>query len=276
MRNIILSSVNVETNGSNNKYVFNFPNGGVQFRNNKLMLQSLSQYYSNFNIDQSTYNNNSFSYIWTNGIEYQVVLPDGFYTIADINNYLIGTMTQNNHYLLDPDGKAVYYLKIQTNTVYYSVQLTETFIPNLPAGWSYPGGIFPTNVHPFFKINNNEFTKIIGFNAGVYPSNSSNSTQSQLSSFTPEISPVTTILMTCNLLSNDLNVSNNILFAYTQSSLFGQIENFHPSISSHSKIQDGTYTSCIITFIDQDFRPIRFRDSATTIILNVLAKDDTF
>lgn len=276
MRNIILTSSNVVNNGFNNKFAFNFPNGGVQFRNNKLMLQSLSQFYSNYNIDESRYNNNRFNYIWTDGIEYPVVLPNGFYTIADINNFLIGIMTINNHFILDPDGRPIYFLKIETNSVYYAVQLTEIIIPNLGAGFSFPNGIFPTNLHPFFKILDNDFTKIIGFNAGIYPNVNNNSTQSQLSTFTPQVSPVSTIFMTCNLLDNDLNVSNNILFAYTQSSRFGEIENFHPSISSHSKVKDGTYTDCVITFIDQNFRPIEFEDSATTIILNVLSREDTF
>jgi hypothetical protein len=278
MRNIVLTKNNVVKNGLNNKFTYSFPRGGVTFRGHKIGLQSLSQYYSNFNISATRYNNNKFQYEWQQVVSgsfvFDVELPDGFYDASHLDSFLQSIMLRNGHYLINDLGQNVFYLKISTNDVYYSIQLDEIALPaSLPTGWSYPPNAdWTTSARaPVFRILENGFRDIIGYEAGRYPPDDpwSSTSQSQLSSKTPEVSPVSTILMRCSLLNNSLDVTANVLFAYVQSTRFGGLENFHPYISAASHIQDGSYTDITIEFTDEFFRPIKFEDPSTTIILNI-------
>lgn len=278
MRNIVVTAANIEASNSfNNKFIYKFPGGGARFFNNKIGLQSLSQYYSNFNINVSLYNNNKFAYKWIDGTTHDVTMPDGFYEVSTLNYFLIDAMTKNKHYLIDTNNANQYYLALDTNVVYYAVELIAKVLPGtLPAGWSLPAGATWTlqQKTPQFQILDNGFKNIIGYNAGLYPTTSQTSTQEFLSSFTPEVSPVSTIVVTCSLLSNNLNVADNIVFAYSQSTTFGELENFHPFTPAFYTIKDGTYQEMVITFLDQNLRPIKFQDKATTMIFNVIGESD--
>ena len=48
-------------------------------------------------------------------------------------------------------------------------------------------------------INDNNFTKIIGFNAGTYPPTVQTTNKSYISDFTPQVNPISAIVITNNL-----------------------------------------------------------------------------
>ena len=76
MKTIILNSTNIVPNSGNSNFIYNFPAGGTQFKNDEIALSNISMYYSWFNINQALYNNNVFNYIWL-GTTYVVTIPDG-------------------------------------------------------------------------------------------------------------------------------------------------------------------------------------------------------
>ena len=100
MRTLILNSSNIVDGTNNSILSYEFAGGNINLKKGqKVALANLQMYYSTFNITAAN-NNNSFSYTWVDGIVYQVLIPDGFYDIPSLNNYLHFTMVQNKHYLL--------------------------------------------------------------------------------------------------------------------------------------------------------------------------------
>ncbi len=74
-KTIILITANIEENSNNTKLVYNFPSGGYSFKNDMIAVLSIYQYFSIFNIT-SSYGNNTFSYVWFDGVEYNITIPD--------------------------------------------------------------------------------------------------------------------------------------------------------------------------------------------------------
>lgn len=271
VRNVILTSRNVD-NTSNNRFVFKFPSGSITFKKNRIALQYLSMYYSNFNITIN-YNNNSFGYRWVDGSDVVVNIPEGFYDVSALNLYLQSILFSNKHYLLDSFNRAVFPLSMSENSTYYSVQLNEIAFSatsgyTLPIGatWTLP----LTLVCPQFNIFNNEFKNIIGFNAGFYPTIPQNSNQSQLSSFCPQVSPVSTFLVKCNLVNNgNIAIPNNLLYSFAPTVNFGSLIQVEPQHLDFLDILDGTYPQIVIDFIDQNFTSPKFQDPTMCIILTI-------
>ena len=99
--NIILnSSHSMFNNGVCNIFKYNFPQGNFTIPEGSTMsLTTLTIPYSWYNIT-SYYGNNSFSYnIPTNlgFVSVSVIIPDGFYTISDLNTILSKSLYQNNY-----------------------------------------------------------------------------------------------------------------------------------------------------------------------------------
>ena len=135
--NIILTGANAY-NSNNNDFVFKFSRT-QNLQNFECCLQSLSIYYSWFNISSTAYNNNTFSYQWYDNttaayVTYYVTLPDGLYGINDINAYMQSIFIQNGHYSIDTaTGNYVYYITMEVNTVGFTYLVWNTH--GLDFGW---------------------------------------------------------------------------------------------------------------------------------------------
>ena len=105
-KTIILTTANIEENSNNTKLVYNFPSGGYTFKNDMIAVLSIYQYFSIFNIT-SDYGNNTFSYVWFDGIEYTITIPDGYYEISDLNSYFQSIMIANTHYMTNSAGQFI-------------------------------------------------------------------------------------------------------------------------------------------------------------------------
>lgn len=69
-------------------------------------------------------NNNTFVILWPKGaslITYNVVIPDGFYSYNDLNNYIIYYCKLNGLYLVDATSNILNYITISSNSTYYAV-----------------------------------------------------------------------------------------------------------------------------------------------------------
>lgn len=144
--------------GKNCKFHFEFPMGQQMTTDSKGMSTISTKMclvpFSWFNVTD-VYGNNTFSYLWpTVGnlgsyTEFKLHLPNGYYTLTDMNNFLESSFLENGHYLVDENGFNVFYLLLEVNVVRYRIQLTSFKIPSvLPLGWSNPTLVELSGVKP--------------------------------------------------------------------------------------------------------------------------------
>lgn len=272
---ILLTSNNiVNRNVGNNRLVYEFQQGGIQFKSNEIALGTAQLYYSWYNIT-SAYKNNTYSYRWTNGITYSVTMPDGNYSVAEINTYLQNIMVANTHYLIETaTGDFRYFIEWETNETFYAIQLNEYVVPTvLPTGYTLPVGAtwtFPAVAStPQVIVASNAFRDIIGFSAGTYPPTVPQATTySILSSIAPQVNPISSLQITCSICSNPYSSQSKVIYAFgVPETLFGgQILISVPEYA-FTKVVDGTYNQFEISIVDQNGFPVQLRDPQISIML---------
>ena len=280
-KSIILTTANIEENSNNTKLVYNFPSGGYSFKNDMIALQSVYQYFSIFNIT-SDYDNNTFSYVWFDGVEYTITIPDGYYEISNSNSYFQSIMIANTHYMTNSAGQFIYFLEFLVNTSRYAVQINSYPLDadiqttngyNLPTGatWS----VSTTSTLSQFKVNTSGFGEVLGYEIGSYPSTQVGSTTlSFLSSKAPQITPYSSILVSCNLVNNRAVIPSNILSSYTPlGTSIGSLFTFEPNYLQFADVEDGQYTQLVLEFRDQLNRSIIIRDPNMLISLYTETKN---
>lgn len=288
--NIILNKNNINNNfNSELRYEFNKPH--TFQKGDTIALSHINLFYSWFNIT-SVYNNNKFQYVWwdNNGLLtdiVDVVIPDGYYSVNTLNEYLQSVMVKNNHYLTNGSNN-IYFIEFLTNSTYYSTEIRlsslktlEEFGDNvilpLNATWILP------SLYQTPKINilsNNNFGKYLGFNSGsifedLTVQSSYASQYSFLNHFTPSIDPSSSYIITCNIVENNLSVPNNVLtsFATPNGVGIGDLISLNSDVI-YSKIKEGTYNEIIIKIYDQDFNILRIKDNNMLFVLSVLKQSN--
>lgn len=232
----------------------------------------LGIYYSWRNIT-SRLGNNTFQYRLNNGT-YDVNIPDGFYSVSDLNSYLEFVMTQNGHYLVDSDGNNVYYLSFNANLVYYQVTFTCKPIPSvLPSGHTNPRGLVLSGTTPQLVFNNINFNKLLGVSTGSYPSSQATTTTYTTNSQSiAQISPVTTVLVGCNLVYNQFNnVNRSVFFQFTPNATYGSYMVYQPPFPVFFDSNNGYYDNIELSFYDQNGNALDIID--TNITATILLKD---
>jgi hypothetical protein len=295
MKTLILNAQNVVLDGTNAKFIYNFPQGGYVFKDDLIAVQEISMFFSAFNIT-TAYNNNRFSYIWVDGTTHVVNIPNSFLQVSDLNAYLQSAMALNTHYLLDSTGNFVYLLEMVVNQSRYAVQLNNYVISVALAtanSWTLPAGatwVLPTNlILPYLVIPaNNNFGLLIGFPPGQYPAGTITGAppaqiqapaftgaQSELSSIAPQITPYSSFLVYCSLVNNRAVIPSQLVYSFTPTnSTFGALQVFSPTAElGWNKIEDGNYNSFIIEFRDQLGRQVTFQDPNTLITLYTRNRD---
>jgi hypothetical protein len=381
MRTLIVNSSNVVANTNNSVYRYNFPAGNVEFqKGQKLALGSIQMYYSTFNITAAQ-TNNQFSYIWVDGREITITIPDGFYDIGQLNDFLHFVMVQQGHYLLDSAGNYYYFITLVINTSTYTIAVNTypislatypvatytigtyatstitTSSPATPVAWSRP----TNQITPMLRVLTNNFRSIIGYSAGYYPqgqtgyasttpttalaqatitnspatstfsitsistttltttgspsllagmvisgtgittgtyivSGSANTwvvsvsqtvgaitgtfysmgasqspsyttIQSFSSTSVPQVSPLSSYVLTCNLLNNNYAIPNSLLYSFSPAGDFGAQFTVAPNQYSFIDIQPGQYNSFQVSFLDQNNIPTTLQDSNLVILL---------
>ena len=276
-KTIILTTANIQEGTNNTRLVYNFPSGGYTFKNDVITLQSLYQYFSIFNIT-SSYANNTFTYKWFDGTTYSITIPDGYYEVSDINAYIQSVMIASTHYMTNTAGQYVYFLEFVVNVSRYAVQINlyplSTAIQtlnsySLPSGatWSVPATASQVEVN----ITTTAFGEVLGYAVATY----GNSTYvagttpiSFLSSEAPQITPYSSIVVSCSLVNNKAIIPSNILASYTPlGTSIGSLFKYEPNMSQYADIDDGQYTQLTIEFRDQLSRQIIIQDPNMLISL---------
>lgn len=265
--NIILNSTNVN-NSNNTQYKYNFINGNFKVNDNaEICIGNIQIPYSWFNIS-AAYNNNKFNFVSWLGVTYNITLPDGFYSISDINDYMEQFAITNGLYLIN-SGSNVYYFSIYTNQQYYKNQMVFYPVPtSLPTGYTAPSNFvgFPaTQTCPQFVVLNNNFVTYSGFIAGTYGGGSVNI--NYLSQNVPVGSNINSLLVRCNLIDNGVGFPSDILDVIQINSTFGSNINYEPTFQKWVKMKPGTYNNLILEFVDQNGNPMTILDKNLTISL---------
>lgn len=280
---LIFNSTNIVPGSNNTKLKYNFPKAINFEKNSQIALSSLNIFYSWYNINKSLYNNNVLQYVWfnVNGVlntNYTITIPDGYYSLETLNEFIQSVLVTNGHYLTrTSDGKYIYHIEIVANPTYYAAQLNIYYMLASAESTGYVRGKttwnFPTaRTCPQVIINStNNFKNLIGFNAGTFPiSTSANTFQTFLSTSTPTLNPVSSIVMTCSLCEQTLSTPDNLLFCFNAgNSAFGDTIDVKPSAMSFCNIREGNYNSIELNFLDQNLNAMNIRDGQCIVMLTI-------
>lgn len=282
---LVVNSSNVSNRNTNATYTYNFIGGNFTVDDDfEVMLSSAQIPYSIFNIT-AAYNNNSFVLAFPTGAavgsytNFTVTIPDGFYTIPDLNSFMQQFAISNGLYLIDVIGEHVYYTPaFYVNPVSYAIQILLYTVPrSLPTGWTQPANwigysTYTADRTPHIHISaNNNFDDYIGFTPGQYPPSLPRTTDySVLSNKKPPIaSYVNSIIIHCSLVNNPVVSPSDILDAFQISNTtFGANINYNPSVEKFVKLTRGSYSSMILYLTDQNNNPINLIDP--NILLTLL------
>jgi hypothetical protein len=284
---LVINSSNLSNPNTNGTYTYNFIGGGFKIEDDMYVMLSSAQIpYSIFNIT-SAYNNNRFNFLFPSGsvtTSYTlrtITIPDGFYTIEDLNAFMQQYAITNGLYLINDKSENVYYTPaFYVNPTSYAIQILLYAVPrSLPAGWSQPTNwtgysTFTSDRTPYIVIlSNNNFQDYIGFLPGTYPPGAPGTAQttnySVLSNKKPPIATyVNSIIVHCSLVNNPVVSPSDILDAFQISNTsFGENINYSPSVEKYVKLTKGSYSSMIITLTDQNNNPINLIDPNILITL---------
>jgi hypothetical protein len=262
------------TSGVKHKLTVKFPQP-QNFNNQRIALAYAGLYYSWRNVSSyrtksglDGWNNDKFSYIWVDGTTYNVTLPEGFYAIPDINDYLQRyVMKPNGHFVLDADDKAVYFIQIESNATYYSVTATMSPIA-VPVGGSNPNSLSLGEVPQLVIPNENDFGKLLGIDPGTYPSAAGTTDAYYLNSQNvPNISPVTTVNINCNLSQSKTSIFTNTIHQFSPTVAVNQYIAIQPPFLVYFDVSGGTYNDITVYFTDQEGRPLDIIDPNITVTL---------
>jgi len=282
MKTIIINSSNYVV-GSGNQFEYTFPNS-VKFEvGDQVGLSSIAVYNSSFNITASN-GNNIITIYWNADTQtsFTFTIPDGYYSISDLNYYLQSQCIANNLYVSNSAGQNIYFVELITNPTRYSVSLNLYILPTQAsattlgyvkptlATWSYPISAKCPQV-----LISSALGKLIGQEAGTYPLTNAVSTSQQiLSSKTPNLNVIDSYILTCNLISNKYAIPSDVFFSVPLTNSIGSLITLSPSSISYNDIAPNSYNSIKIRFFDQQFNTLLLRDTQSTIMLVIKSKDE--
>ena len=316
---IFLNSTNL-VKGTQNVFRYSFPTS-VSLNNKEIALYSLTYYYSWFNISAAN-GNNVFYYVWNvtnqdqanvnnwvyggaqiNGVWCVFVkMPDGFYTPNDINNFLIQTMIANNHYLIDNNGLYRYYVSIQTNATYYSIQINTSNLPSAsqfadtnPSTGKYIGWTLPTFTSPFtaWTLASTQLTPaiILPTTQAQYPINqyfgfpfgfssfssmlaNGASYYSQQFGLIPQVTPVSAVSLSCSCAVNPFQANAQFIYLFAPPADTGYGGNVieRPAQYLWTDINNSSVNYIDFTFYDQNNYPLQLQDPEITMVFTIRDK----
>ena len=265
---LVLNKSNVVQGSNNSRYSYKFQGGGITLKKgDKIALSSIVIPYSVFNLT-NLYNNNYFGYNF-NGQYYKISIQDGYYDMTDLNIILQNYFFSNGHYRLQPDGIVWYPGQLQYNPNLYSVQFNAFVITQtIPSKWTNPAN-FNVNSDTTIQlvIPNTNIKNIFGFNPASYPTNPQSTNYQVVSQFTPNGSPLNTVILQCNLVDNKVCIPNDILYSYAPNVSFGVNQIEKATQYSWADCRVGQFTTLDIKFCDENFNNIVMQDNNICMLI---------
>ena len=275
---IVINSSNYVEN-SGNTYIYKLPQTMKFSKKSKVGVASLSMYNSTFNISASRGNNKlTFTFPSATPQTLNITFDDGYYSIDQMNYYVQSKMYENKMYVTNGIN-TYYFFEIVQNAVRYAVQLNSFYLPTLaqattlnyvqPAGatWSYPA----SNRTPQLTFNDS-FGNLIGFEGQTYPATVQTTNQSIDSTKTPNISPVDSYILTCNLINSKYSIPSNVLVSLPLNGAIGTLLVYNPPEIVYSSIAPNVYGNIVIQFYDQLFNRLEIKDKE--LVLTIAIDDE--
>jgi hypothetical protein len=272
---VINSSNYVENSG--NKYIYKFPNTTHFEVGSAIGVANISMYNSIQNVTMKR-GNNVLTLNWL-GTEYVFNIPDGYYSVSDLNFFIQQQCILRGLYMTANGGADnVYFTELVINSVRYSTSVNFYTIPTESeasakgyvkpsnATWAYP----TTGQTPRLSFNQG-MGNLIGFTFGTYPlANPQTSNIQILSTQSPKISPVDSLILTCNLVNSKYSIPNDVFFTLPLSSSVGSLINFSNSTLIYNSIVSQNFSTLEINFYDQLFQPVFLLDRELCLQLSLL------
>jgi len=244
-----LDSSTLEGQDSDN-FTVNFANGIILNTQNQQMkyeiaLITLDTWYSWNNIS-SDYNNKTFRYY--NGSTWRTLtLPDGNYTVSDINDYLHDQMENYNDYTTDAVGEKLFDLHIEGNVVTNKVRLR---ISN-----SYQ-----------LDFSTSDLNLLLGFDKTTYDTSIESPNRPDMTR------GVNNLIVNCSIVAGSYQngLSSGVLYAFSPNNSRGSsihVEPNNPIYVPISEVQQITRITMRIT--DQQGRRINFNGEPVSYFLNI-------
>lgn len=275
---LCLNSTNVVSGSNNTGFRYNFIGGNFRAEGMEICISALTIPYAWYNVS-SAYGNNTFSISFPTtaspSTTVAVTLPDGFYSVADIQNYIQQICIANGFYLINAGGQYVFYTYLTYSATFYKVQLVQTPVPIvLPTGWTTPANFQGFNaavLTPTLVLAaSGSIAPIIGFAPGTsFPAAPSATAVNFLSTSTPVGSTVNSLIMRCSLVSNNIVSPSDILDGFPINSTFGSNITYDPSFEKWVAMKDGTFSSLTLTLVDQNLNSIVSLDPNVAITLMI-------
>ena len=272
-KTIVINSSNY-LQGSGNKYVYNFPQTSYFPAGSGIGVSNISIYNSIQNITQKR-GNNVVTLNWL-GTDYVFTFPDSYMSVSDINFFLQNQCILNGLYVTANSGADnVYFAELVINSIRYATSLNFYAIPTdaqaTALGYTKPSNatwVYPATPQTPSLTFGQPFGNLIGQTFGTYPLASPQSTNIQiLSTQTPVISPVDSLILTANLINSKYSVPNNILFTVPITVSVGSIIQVPISSIIYNDILTQNFSSLEITIYDQLFNPVVLLDKELTLTL---------
>lgn len=247
---------------------------GLNLHGRKIGLKKLNLYYSWPNIRSAT----TTSISWRIGATYTPfawTLPalTNYESISVLNQALQSFCIANGLYLIDSSGNNVFYLELKANPTTYKIDLLLFEIPSsLPSGWTQPSNFvgYPTaTVTARFTIPaGSELGAIIGFAPGTYDGTGSDAVFS--STIVPQLSPVSSIFITCNVCKNDvpLNGSTVLTGFTTRGTPYGAMIEVIPNEITFYEIDTNT-NDLVVQLLDQNYNGLYVQEAQMVVHLEV-------
>lgn len=269
--NFILNSSNYDSARSVFAYRLPIPQTFI----GKRVGLSYASIYKQFDNVLANYGNNTFTITWCDGINYTITIPDGNYSVSQINEYLQYFLVQNKLYVTDNNGKIVSFIELVTNPPAYGTSIFTYPVPtsasasssfySKPAGatWSYP----VSGTSPTITVGEN-FGKLIGFNAGTYGAGSVS--QAVNSMKTPQIAVVNSLLIRTNLVNNEHTNPNDAISAMDLNGEYGTLMVKDVGQILYSNIAANKFFEIVVYFSDQNYNKLSIKDPEVCIHLSIV------
>ena len=276
---VVVNSSNYVAN-STNVFSYSLPQSVKLTNKSKISVASLSVYNSTFNITASRGNNTiTFTFPSATPVTKTYTISDGYYSASDLNYFLQSKMYADNLYATTNSGtNVVYFYEIVQNSVQYAIQLNAYYLPtsanattlgySQPSGatWSYPA----SNACPQLQFGS-AFGSLIGFAAQTYPSTAASTNQSKVSESTPNISPVDSYILTCNMINSKYSIPSNYFFSIHLTGALGSLITYSSSSLVWNDVAPNVYSNIVISFYDQLFNRLEMKDKE--IVLTIAIDD---
>lgn len=267
----------------NGVYSKSFQNRVQFLANSKLSIESFHMYNSFFNIT-AEYNNNQLSYKWIDGTVYNMVIPDGYYEVSDLDYFVKQECIKYNLYVYNSDKtEMLFFHKFETNINSYSNRIGIEYFPDrvsfLNLGFHLPDNASWTtwlntgnnwNQKYLIQLDIKNLNSYFGMKTSLFPRASDMSVVKNYyynSDTVPQLLKVNSLNIMCNLINSPYNQESSFLTNVRINNSFGNMISLNASLDTKYTIKEGSYSSFIITLYDEDFKPLKILDPNMSINL---------